>query len=278
MNDTTSKEQTGKSILITASRRAERAQIKVRKRLHKVYFKLPKTGRKWWSFKPFDPRSTFVSRWKIWMLIPLCLEFWMLPFRISLTIPSSQSGMQIIFIELFVDIMCLADIIVQFCTIIPARHPKEERITTFLGIARHVFRTSYLLEILPAFPYWITFVAAKNQVQHQCAIHGNPYLVSWGCFVNDWAIELVWWWILSGVRALPRILRLLRDFHAIESNLVRMPIQIRIYLRRMIPLRQEVTVRSLQILKFSVMIFMSSHWVNLNVFTPFYVFYGENGV
>jgi len=238
-----------KSILVTEEKRAQ-YDVK-RKRLQKVYFHLPQKNKKWWKFSPFESRSMFIARWRIFMLLPLSIEMWLFPYKLSLGVPSIRSEMQINLVEFVVDFLCIVDMLFSLCTVIPSNNVNEPPVKTFTNIARVYFRSKFMYEVLPVYPYWIGLFLATNQVQDNC---GTDIIneIDLSCNLMSTTQNIQIWWGLSGLRLLPRFYRLLRDFKEIENNL-------------------EMTVRALQVLKFSVIIFLTAHWVGC-----FFYFVAEN--
>lgn len=209
------------SILITPEKRAERESSRShRKRFQKVFFHLPKTGKPWWKLEPFGYRNRFVQRWKLFMLLPLAVEVWIFPYRLALGVPSISSEMQLVVVEFAVDVICLVDMFISLCTEVPAGPGRDRPLTTFKEISRQYFRTTFMLQIVPVFPYWVALFFATNQVQSFCQVQSDVSEISWACVMVDQSDEMHMWWLTSAGRVIPRLWRLTRDFKAMESNLV----------------------------------------------------------
>ena len=210
------------SILITPEKRAERENSRSqRRRIQKVFFQLPKTGKPWWKLEPFDSRNRFIQRWNLFMLMPLAVEVWMFPYRLALGVPSISSEMQLILVEFAIDMLFLFDMLISLCTVVPVGPGRDQPLTTFREISRQYFRTTFMCQIMPAFPYWVALFFATNQVQSTCRMPSDPSKISWACVMMDQSDEIHMWWLTSAGRVLPRLWRLVRDFKAMESNLVR---------------------------------------------------------
>ena len=209
------------SILITPEKRAERENSRSqRRRIQKVFFQLPKTGKPWWKFEPFDSRDRFIQRWNLFMLMPLAVEVWIFPYRLALGVPSISSEMQLIVVEFAVDMLFLFDMLISLCTVVPVGPGRDRPLTTFRDISRQYFRTTFMCQIVPVFPYWVALFFATNQVQSTCRVASDLSKISWACVMVDQSDEMHMWWLTSAGRVIPRLWRLVRDFKAMESNLV----------------------------------------------------------
>eukprot|EP00292_Cryptomonas_paramecium_P009147 CAMPEP_0113684502 /NCGR_PEP_ID=MMETSP0038_2-20120614/14045_1 /TAXON_ID=2898 /ORGANISM="Cryptomonas paramecium" /LENGTH=256 /DNA_ID=CAMNT_0000604271 /DNA_START=479 /DNA_END=1245 /DNA_ORIENTATION=- /assembly_acc=CAM_ASM_000170 len=119
---------------------------------------------------------------------------------------------------------------------------KGDEINSFKAISGRYFRSKFVFEILPIYPYWVALFFATNDVQTNCVVDTSSKELGWECIRKIRSVDVYMWWALSGVRVAPRFYRLLRDFRALESNL-------------------ELAVRALQVIKFAMMIFLTTHWV-----------------
>ena len=209
------------SILSTPAKRAERENSRSnRKRFQKVFFRLPNNGRPWWKFEPFDSRDRFVQRWNLFMLLPLAVEVWIFPYRLALGVPSISSEMQLVLVEFAVDVLSLIDMWISLCTIVPIGPGRDRPLETFQEISKNYFRTTFLWQIVPIFPYWVALFFATNQVQSNCQVPSDLSKISWTCVMDDPSDQMHMWWATSAGRVIPRLWRLIRDFKMMESNLV----------------------------------------------------------
>ena len=209
------------SILSTPAKRSERENSRsTRKRIQKVFFRLPNNRRPWWKFEPFDSRDRFVQRWNLFMLLPLAVEVWIFPYRLALGVPSISSEMQLVLIEFAVDVLSLLDMWISLCTIVPIGPGQDRPLETFQEISKNYFRTAFLWQIVPIFPYWVALFFATNQVQSNCQVPSDLSKISWACVMDDPSDQMHMWWVTSAGRVVPRLWRLIRDFKMMESNLV----------------------------------------------------------
>ncbi len=211
-----------KTILLSPDRKLD--GHKDLRRLKKVYFNIPKGNKVWWKFEPMDPRSIFVQRWLMFMLFPLGYEVWAFPYRLALGVPSLSTQMQLTLTDFACDMFFLVDMIVSLSTILPKAAGREEAVTSFLGISRHYFRNTFPLQILPAFPFWVATFIVTNHLQ-EWSVCGrqsdiNGLYLNFSCIVENQEWEVAVWWLSSLIRVIPRLLRLITDFKAMESNLV----------------------------------------------------------
>ena len=211
-----------KSILLTDARKAEKQQK--RQVLKRVFFNIPKKSQKF-ILVPMNPNSLLMQRWRMFMLFPLGYEVWAFPYRLALGVPSLSNQMAITPIDFVSDLLFLFDMLVALGTSVPNPAVGEVPLMTFGSIARNYFRKKFPFEILPSFPFWVATFVATNHLQDpaQCgriSLSLGPYL-NWSCVLNtqDWNIYS--WWIASVVRVSPRLIRLIVDFKAMESNLVK---------------------------------------------------------
>jgi hypothetical protein len=210
-----------RSILVTDERKAER-QSK-RQVLKRVFFNIPTKGQVLWKITPFTPNNIIIQRWRTFMLFPLGYEVWAFPYRLALGIPSISSQMAITSMDFTFDMFFLMDMIVTLSTTIPNPPGGETPIKTFADIARHFFQKKFVYEVLPSFPFWVATFMATNHLQDpkKCGkVAPSGLSLNWSCVMSnlDWPIYV--WWITSAIRAFPRLLRMITDFKAMESNLV----------------------------------------------------------
>ncbi len=233
----------------------------------KVYFNIPKEDKKWWKFEPMDPRSSFIQGWLMFMLFPLGYEVWAFPYRLALGVPSLSTQMQLTLADFACDMIFCLDMVVSLSTILPKAPGRDEAVTSFLGISRHYFRNTFPIQILPSFPFWISTFIVTNHLQ-EWSVCGrkselNGLYLNFSCIVENQEWEVVLWWLTSLIRVLPRLVRLVLDFKAMESNLVRLRAPCESRTRPDSIRSQEVTVRELQMIKFAMIIFLAGHWVHL---------------
>ena len=211
-----------KTILLSPDRKLD--GHKDLRRLKKVYFNIPKGDKVWWKFEPMDPRSSFVQRWLMFMLFPLGYEVWAFPYRLALGVPSLSTQMQLTLTDFACDMFFLMDMIVSLSTILPKAPGREEAVTSFLGISRHYFRNTFPVQILPSFPFWVATFIVTNHLQ-EWSVCGrqsdiNGLYLNFSCIVENQEWEVAVWWLSSLIRVIPRLVRLILDFKAMESNLV----------------------------------------------------------
>lgn len=211
-----------KTILLSPDRKLD--GHKDLRKLKKVYFNIPKGNKDWWRFESMDPRSIFVQRWLMFMLFPLGYEVWAFPYRLALGVPSLSTQMQLTVTDFVCDMFFLMDMVVSLCTLLPKAPGREEPVTSFLGISRHYFRHTFPLQVLPSFPFWVATFLVTNHLQDY-AICGlvspsSDLYLNWSCIIQNQDWEVIFWWLTSFIRVLPRLVRLIVDFKAMESNLV----------------------------------------------------------
>ena len=211
-----------KTILLSADRNLD--GHKDLRRLKKVYFNIPKGNKDWWRFEPMEPRSIFVRRWLIFMLFPLGYEVWAFPYRLALGVPSLSTQMQLTVTDFVCDICFFMDMIVSMSTLLPKAPGREEPITSFLGISRHYFKNTFPSQLLPSFPFWVATFLVTDHLQEwsvcgRASATINLYL-NWSCIIQNQEWEVILWWLTSFIRVLPRLVRLIVDFKAMENNLV----------------------------------------------------------
>jgi hypothetical protein len=211
-----------KGILLAPDRKLD--GHKELRKLKKVYFNIPQGNKEWWRFEAIDPRSSFVQRWLMFMLFPLGYEVWAFPYRLALGVPSLSTQMQLTVTDFVCDMFFLMDMVVSLCTLLPKAPGREEPVTSFLGIARHYFRSTFLRQLLPSFPYWVATFLVTNHLQEYsvCGLvtASKELYLNWSCIIQNQDWEVILWWVTSFVRVLPRLVRLVVDFKSMESNLV----------------------------------------------------------
>jgi hypothetical protein len=191
--------------------------------LKKVFFHIPQKSKGWSTYKPLEPYHPFVQKWRMFMLVPLGFEVWAFPYRLALGVPSVSSQMQLTPIDFLMDMLFLADMVVNLFTKIPKAPGRENAIATFQGVARHYFRNTFPFQILLPFPYWVTTFILTNHLQDP-TVCGRETLsgvaMTWSCVLNtlDWQVYI--WWATTFLRFLPRMMRLIHDFTVLESNMV----------------------------------------------------------
>lgn len=211
-----------RSILLTEDKKSARTKGHVLKR---VFFTVPKKTQSLWNFTPFKPNDAIVERWHMFMLFPLGYEVWAFPYRLALGVPSISNQMAITPIDFACDVIFLLDMLVTLATSIPNPPGAERPITTFTAISRNYFRKIFPYQILPAFPFWVATFVATNHLQepNQCGKSSSAVALylNWSCVLKTLDWNIYFWWISAAVRVIPRLARLIIDFKAMESNLVR---------------------------------------------------------
>jgi hypothetical protein len=183
------------------------------------------------SLAVWEPESRIVSRWQSILLAPLAYEAWAGAFRLALGNPQD---VWLRYFDLASDVCFLLDGLVKMNTAL--RMGGSDGTTGAAGgqgaletsrrvIVKRLFLRDFPITILPSWVYlYITFSFqsdAKPESQ-------SP---------NLWL-----WWAISIPRVLYRLLRLKHYFSSMEMNL-------------------NVSVSSLQLVKFALMIVMSAHWI-----------------
>ena len=209
-------------ILLTEERKAE---IEVgRKLLKRVFFNIPKKKSQKKKFKPIEANNPWLVQWNMFMLLPLGFEVWAFPYRLALGVPTLSNQMAITSLDFVVDMLLIADMLIALSTVIPRDVGRDTKISNFSGIATYYFQNVFMVQIFPAFPFWVVTFVSTNYLQDlgQCgrmSSSGTKYLL-WSCIVKFRGWPLYVWWLASAIRMLPRGVRLLNDFKSMESNLV----------------------------------------------------------
>ncbi len=276
---------------------------KSKAKLKKVHFLLPKVAAaKEVSFwKPYDPKFPLIRRWMIVMLLPLSYEIWAFPYRLALGFPSIRS--RICLADLLCDGFFVADIFFALSTLIPSKLGQQDAITKFSDLGLHYLTKTFPLELLPSIVYWVATIICVSYLHGICPEDHDPrpddldsladtdvvaigagggaapidggnstsvkYLY-WRCVVQHQGWPLWVWWALTVPRFVPRFNRLMAYFKSMESDLVTLhaclaccPTQGRPLVTCLWPREQEVSVRQLKGFKFTLIIFLASHWVSL---------------
>ena len=212
-----------RSILVTAARRAMRANLKgrgQRQRLKKVHFQLPKGLNKRMSVRSLDPNMLFVQRWLKFMVLPLSYEMWAFPYRLALCFPTitPNDTNSTMYADAVCDAIFVLDMLVSLTTAI-AVPGREEQVTSFAQISRHYFTCIFPFQMLPSVLFWILTSLCAGRVSPVCPPTEDSEL-QWMCVVGsqDWSLWL--WWASTVPRVVPRFLRLRSYFKSMERNLV----------------------------------------------------------
>jgi len=180
-------------------------------------------------FNVFDPEGAVVTTWRSFLVLPLAYEGWAGGFRLALGTPQE---LWLRWLDVASDCLFVFD---GFISLNTALKYQEDSVginpgkmgalnRNRLNIAVAYFQNVFPVMIVPSIFYLcITFMVALDpQPQTQ-----GP---------NLWL-----WWISSLPRLVFRVLRLKNYFAAMEMNL-------------------NVSVSSLQLVKFALIILMSAHW------------------
>ena len=240
-----------KTILITPGKRAERA--KRRQKPRKVYFQNVNEGGGSSLLRIRHWNDPFVQQWLKIMVLPLTYEMWSFPFRLALCFPSTSSVLW--YFDLACDSFFWFDIVVSLSTSIPPASEQEEPILTFQGISKNFLFKKFPFELFPSFAYLIATPLCASLMPPACnqgAMAGgqDPSGDSVGetllatCLAG-WPVWI--WWASTLGRLVPRMNRLLQYFNAMETNL-------------------DMSISTLQVFKYSVIVFMTSHWMGCLLF------------
>eukprot|EP00960_Hanusia_phi_P042589 755587-Hanusia_phi.AAC.10 len=187
----------------------------------RVRFFLPKEQNLAFKLDLFDPNGTWTERWLYLFVVPLAYEFWAAGFRLALGSP--EYGSWLFLLDFACDLMFVLDGFRFLNTAL--QHTAKQ------GAASDTDQT--------------VLIHDRAQIARRYFFHIFPYELMPSIFFlvfSRASVSLVVWWIIMIPRFFPRALRLFRYFRSMEMNL-------------------QVSVSRLQLIKFGLVIIMSSHWI-----------------
>eukprot|EP00960_Hanusia_phi_P071257 767509-Hanusia_phi.AAC.5 len=190
-------------------------------KIQRVRFSLPKKKTVTSKSVFFDPNHIWMGRWHMFFVLPLAYEIWAGGFRLAFADPDPFSW--IFNLDLTCDLLFIIDGAIYLNTMILVGD--ESRLQS---------RNEHAVYIKDRI-----FIAKKY------FLHTFPYQLLPGIIflsISKPSTHLWVWWVIMFLRLLPRALRLYRYFRSMEINL-------------------EVSVHQLQLVKFSLVIAMASHWI-----------------
>ena len=231
-------------ILINSAKRAARS--KTRRKARKVVIR---------DFEEFGTNNFFrIREWndpaiQLWhkiMVLPLTYEMWSFPFRLALCVPSTSSILWAL--DLSCDSFFWLDVLVTLRTSISQDSDQVEAEDSFREVLKHFFIQKFPFELLPSFAYLVATPICANFMPSSClqitiaradltSLEGEALLKS--C-LSEWPVWI--WWVSTLARLVPRMYRILLYFTAMETNL-------------------DMSISTLHVFKYSMIIFMTSHWV-----------------
>jgi len=190
-------------------------------KIQRVRFSLPKKKTVTSKSIFFDPNHIWMGRWHMFFVLPLAYEIWAGGFRLAFADPDSNTW--IFDLDLTCDLLFIVDAAIYLNTMIMVGD--ESRLQ---GRNEHAM-----------------YIKDRTIIAKKYFLHVFPYQLLPGIVflsISKPSTHIGVWWVIMFLRLLPRALRLYRYFRSMEINL-------------------EVSVNQLQLVKFSLVIAMASHWI-----------------
>ena len=203
-----------------------------RRKTQRVRFYLADEHRGMFSIPVWDPKVSNVPRtWNSLLLLPMIYELWAAAFRLALGTPHTA---WLRWLDLSSDICFVIDSAMEMNTAIRVRaelgSSGEDLVVTSRSklVANYMrnFSKGFPVMIVPSIVYWVVTLLEL----------GSPEPRGQGAD-NLWG-----WWVVSMLRGFFKIKRLYIYNKSIEMNL-------------------DVSVSSMQLVKFALMILLSAHWI-----------------
>mmetsp|Transcript_26024 Transcript_26024/g.58867 ORF Transcript_26024/g.58867 Transcript_26024/m.58867 type:complete len:2813 (-) Transcript_26024:149-8587(-) len=187
----------------------------------RIRFVLPQEKTAFFNIDLLEPDNVYISSWLYFFVIPLAYELWAGGFRLALGSPSTNGWL--FYLDLMCDILFLVDGVIYVNTV---------QVLQMKGT--HEKSSAQAVSLRDRKAIFNKYMFQKFPLELLPSLIFLPYSKS--------STPLYVWWILMMPRFLPRSYRLYRFFRSMEMNL-------------------SVSISKLQLIKFALVIIMSSHWI-----------------